>query len=95
MVNPQMQANGYTTDDSALKMGGAAKNLLNGLRAALGSVQAGVFCVLSPGNTAAGTAPLSNVITSAVVDAVPDVQHRRTNRLVRREGGSWIVQDSG
>lgn len=46
----------------------------------------GAFAVLSPGNSTKGTAPTSQLITGVVMDRVPDVQHRRTNRLVRSEG---------
>lgn len=51
----------------------------------------GSFSVISPGNSEKSTLPIYQVITGAVVDRVPDVQHRRTNRLARAEGGTALV----
>lgn len=53
--------------------------------------QIGHIAVLSPGNTAAGTTPTSQIVTGVVCDRVPDVQHRRTNRVARLEGTLALV----
>lgn len=51
-----------------------------------GAMTPGSFAVLSPGDTTKGTFPIANIFSSVVMDTVPDVQHRRTNRLARIEG---------
>lgn len=47
--------------------------------------------VFSPGNAERGTLPLWSPIISAVVDRVPDVQHRRTKQIPRSEGSTALL----
>lgn len=42
--------------------------------------------IISPGDTEKGTTERRSVYTRVVVDRVPDVQHRRTNQVLRAEG---------
>jgi hypothetical protein len=48
----------------------------------------GGFAICSPGDATKGTVPIHTGITGVVVDQVPDVQHRRTDRLPRSEGAT-------
>jgi hypothetical protein len=72
---------------------------LRDARAALAGVFVAAFpgslapdpAVFSGGSALKGTQPLWTPIISAVVDRVPDVQHRRTNRIPRAEGATILL----
>lgn len=81
---------GLVSAAAANDMTTAAKNMFNGIQAGVRAEWvAGVtghLAVLSPGNSAIGTGAVAAQIQAVVVDRIPDVQHRRTNRLVRTLG---------
>lgn len=67
----------------------AFNTMLTNLRAAMGApiVAAGGqlpnLAVFSPGSVLKGTGAVSRLVTAIEIDRVPDVQHRRTNRVPR------------
>lgn len=88
----------YTTAAAATGMATTFIQFLRDARFAMGEVwqDQGVGlpdpAVFSAGSTTAPVrAPLMNLIISAVVDRVPDVQHRRTNRVPRSEGNTVLL----
>lgn len=93
LVEPVVEVGtGMCTTQSATAMANSFATCLKAMTTALVTAsQVGSFAVLSPGNTTKGQLPLATVITSTVVDRVPDVQHRRTNRLPRAEGNVIVA----
>lgn len=91
---PQDDGSPYLSDGAAASMATAFSSMLQQCRARIG--QAFVVqdpttvspdpAVFSPGVADKGTVPLNDVFITAVVDRVPDVQHRRTKQLPRLEG---------
>lgn len=61
---------------------GLAKAMLSMQTAIRTASDVGSFSVCSPGNSVKGTTPKSTIITGVTCDTIPDVQHRRTNRLI-------------
>lgn len=98
-------ATGYlatgSADDMALKFGTVIRDIRDAMNAALGLEQPpflneGVAydaVVISASQTGDARPPQSNEIVSVVVDRVPDIQHRRTNRLPRSEGATVVIAD--
>lgn len=89
----------YASVASVNAQANAFITLLRNVRTALGTAftaghpgaltpDPGVF---SAGSIEHATAPLWEPIISAVVDRVPDVQHRRTNRIPRSEGTTVVL----
>lgn len=98
-------ATGYTTDVAAsgmaLSFGTAIRDIRNAMNAALGLEQPpflneGVaydLVVISASATGDTRPPQSNEVVSVVCDRVPDIQHRRSNRLARSEGTTVVIAD--
>lgn len=97
---PAFEQGPYTSLAKADGMTESFATLVRDLRTAMAQAWTGggsnvpIFSVLSPGDTVAGTAPITQEIISLHVDRVPDVQHRRTNRVPRAEG-STVLLDPG
>lgn len=87
----------YTSGDAANGQADSYIQFLRAARAAIGvafQVQAlspPDPAVFSPGNADKGTQPMWSPIISAVVDRVPDVQHRRTRQIPRSEGATVLL----
>lgn len=96
-------AGGYlmptAADAMALKFGTCIRDVRNAMNAALGLEQPPFLTegpaydavVISASQTGDARPPQSNEIVSVVCDRVPDIQHRRTNRLPRSEGATVII----
>ena len=94
---PSFEQGPYTTAAKATAMANSFRTLVIDLRTAIAQAWTGggsnvpVWSVMSPGDTVRGTQPRATEIISVVVDRVPDVQHRRTNRVPRAEGTTVII----
>ena len=95
-----LETNGtpYTTAASANAMASSYALLVRQARAAMGliwqdsGVGVPILAVQSPGSsTAPVRGALQSEIIATVVDRVPDVQHRRTNRVPRSEGNTVLI----
>jgi hypothetical protein len=77
----------------ALAFGTCIRNTRNAMNAAMGMVDGAAYdaVVISASQTGDARPPQSNEIISTVCDRVPDIQHRRTNRLPRAEGTTTII----
>lgn len=86
----------YSTQATALAMATAYRDLIVGLRTAMGTAFGGAsvpdLAVFSVGSTTAPVvAPLWTPVIATVVDRVPDVQHRRTKQVPRSEGPTVVL----
>jgi hypothetical protein len=98
-------ASGYLAAGTATAMatafGTCIRDIRNAMNAALGLEQPpflneGVaydLVVISASKTGDTRPPQSNEVVSVVCDRVPDVQHRRSNRLARAEGATIVIAD--
>jgi hypothetical protein len=98
-------ATGYLLEASAstmaLSFGTCIRDVRNAMNAALGLEQPpflneGVaydLVVISASQTGDARPPQSNEVVSVVCDRVPDIQHRRSNRLARAEGTTVVIAD--
>jgi hypothetical protein len=85
----------------ALNFGTCIRDIRNAMNAALGLEQPpflneGVaydLVVISASKTGDNRPPQSNEVVSVVCDRVPDIQHRRSNRLPRAEGTTVVIAD--
>lgn len=86
-VSAPIGTDGYVAANSANNMSSLAGALLNNLRRDISSALGAPWrpAVISVGDTDKGTAAGATYITGVVVDRVPDVQHKRTNQLLRSE----------
>lgn len=93
LVQPLLvSGTGQCSVDDATFMAQAFRDCMLGMQTAIrtnGSV--GSFAVFSPGDSTKGTVPIANPIVSVTVEQTPDVQHRRTNRILRKEGVAATV----
>jgi len=87
----------YTSGDAAAGQATSFIEFLRAARAAIGvafqtqGLETPDPAVFSPGNELKGTQPMWSPIISAVVDRVPDVQHRRTRQIPRSEGPTVLL----
>lgn len=99
VVVHQSAGNGSPYQDAASAGAQAAAfiTMLRGARTAIGTAlqTQGLTvpdpAIFSPGNQEKGTLPLWSSVISAVVDRVPDVQHRRTKSIPRAEGAETLL----
>jgi len=83
-----------SADAMALKFGTAIRDIRDAMNPALDPVgNAFDLVVISASKTGDTRPPQSNEVVSVVVDRVPDIQHRRTNRLPRAEGATVVIAD--
>jgi hypothetical protein len=88
-------------DYMALEFGTCIRDVRNAMNGALGLEQPpflneGVaydLVVISASKTGDNRPPQSNEVVSVVCDRVPDIQHRRSNRLARAEGNTVVIAD--
>lgn len=85
----------YFNIGQAGNMASSYRNFLVAARTAIATAWGGQPVpdpiVISAGDSVTGTAPSATLITGCVVDRVPDVQHRRTNRVPRSEGALALL----
>lgn len=91
---PNFQASNGLADDFSLgPYAQAFAHCLFGMKSAIATATAAADTwnpvVVSPGKTSTGKAAIFSIIQSVVVDAVPDVQHRRTHKLKRHESAAF------
>jgi hypothetical protein len=89
---------GYLTksvaDGMALKFGTAIRDIRDAMNPMLQPVgNAYDLVVISVSQTGDTRPPQSNEVVSVVCDRVPDIQHRRSNRLPRSEGNTVVIAD--
>ena len=90
-----------TADAMALAFGTCIRNIRNAMIDSFGVLDPPVWqdgadydlVVISASKTGDVRPPQSNEVVSVVVDRVPDIQHRRTNRLPRAEGTTVVIAD--
>jgi hypothetical protein len=96
VVFPPDAGTPYTVVLNSTNMANAGAKLINDINTAISALPTGIghVAILSPGNSArvvggstpAPTTPTSQIVTGVVCDRVPDVQHRRTDKVKRLEG---------
>jgi len=78
----------------ALAFGTAIRDIRNAINGVILPVQnAYDAVVISASKTGDARPPQSNEIVSVVCDRVPDIQHRRSNRLPRSESTTYVIAD--
>ena len=91
-LGPDVNTGYFATADVNL-FNDAAGNLIQDLNTTISQAAPGIGRIsnLSPGDSTKGTVPLFAHVTHVTTDRVPDVQHRRTNRLQRSEVAPVII----
>ena len=93
--NPADPIGPYMSVAQASAMATAYRNLIVDLRTAFATALGGQpvpdLVVHSVGNTNTGVPAKAELVIGTVVDRVPDVQHRRTNRIPRAEGNQALL----
>jgi len=78
----------------ALKFGTCIRDIRDTMNPLLDPVgNAYDLVIISASQTGDTRPPQSNEVVSVVCDRVPDIQHRRTNRLPRAEGNTVVIAD--
>lgn len=93
---PVVAGTGMASAADATEVATAGMELLNRINVEIGNAAGapfGAVAVFSRGLANASIEPILQTITAVELDRVPDVQHRRTNRLHRSVVGPILIPD--